>query len=68
MAYWTILFITILDPRLEGATMQIIYPSDVECNAARSIVSDTLPYDHSMDCIVSTVISKSVRPLRRPTP
>lgn len=68
MAYWTILFITILDPRLDGMTMQLVYPSDAECNAARGIVSDTLPYDHSMDCIVSTVISKSIRPLRRANP
>lgn len=67
MTFWTILFITILDPRLEGATMQLAYPSEAECNAARSPVSDTLHYDHNMQCIVSEIPSGSIRPKPRPT-
>lgn len=67
MTFWTILFITILDPRLEGATMQIAYATEAECDAARSIVGDTLSYDHNMQCIVSNVPSASMRPRPRPT-
>lgn len=68
MEFWTILFLTILDPRLDGYPTHILYPSEAECNAARSIVSETMHYDHKTECFVSTVASKSIRPKRRPTP
>jgi hypothetical protein len=66
MTYWTVLIITLLDPRLDGARTHLLYASEAECNAARSIVSDTLNYDHRIDCVVTEKPSASIRPKRRP--
>jgi len=66
MAFWTVLWITVLSGTLEGTEFPIPYRSEAECEAARNIVSDTLHYDHKLDCVVSDVPSSSSRPVARP--
>lgn len=66
MLFWTVLWITVLRDDIEGTTFPILYQSEAECEAARSIVSDTLHYDHKLECVVSDIISSSPRPIARP--
>ena len=65
MTYWTVLWITILSGPLDGAVTGIIYPSLEACEAATRQVSQTLSYDHSLDCEESTTASSSIRPKNR---
>lgn len=66
MEYWTVMWITILSGYLEGANIAIPYPSLANCEAALNAVSDTLPYDHSLECRKSDTPSASIRPQRNP--
>lgn len=53
MMYWTLLVITILSGPLDGQMTYLVYEGKDACNAARRTVSDTLHYDHKIDCIES---------------
>jgi len=64
--FWTVLWITVLGGEADGLTYPILYLSEDDCNAARNIVSDTLHYDHKLDCVVSDIISAPRRPVARP--
>lgn len=66
MEYWTVLWITVLGGPLDGTGSGLLYQSMQECDAARAVISDTLPYDHSLECIETAVISASIRPMPRP--
>lgn len=66
MEYWTVLWITFLGGPFDNQTMFLAYPSLAQCEAATSVVSDTLPYDHKLECEVSTTPSSSIKPKRSP--
>ena len=66
MTYWAIMWITILGTDLDGQTTAIPYPSLAACEAALNPISDTLPYDHNLECRKSEVPSASIRPKPRP--
>lgn len=66
MEYWTVMWITVLSGYLEGANIAIPYPSLAACEAALNPISDTLPYDHNLECRKSEVPSASIRPKPRP--
>lgn len=66
-AFWTLLIFTSLSEPLEDQTSGLVwYPSLEECVAASKIISDTLPYDHQIECEVSRTMSSSMRPVPRP--
>lgn len=66
-AFWTMLIFTAMSGQMVDRTVGAIwYPSLEECLAAHQIVSRTLPYDHQIECVVSTTMSSSMRPLPRP--
>jgi hypothetical protein len=46
-----ILWITILSGPMDGASYGIVFYSQEACLAAKSAVSDTLDYDHNMECV-----------------
>ena len=66
MEFWTVLWITVLGTQVDGSTSGLLYPSLAECEAATTIISATLPYDHSMECQETTTMSRIVRPVRNP--
>ncbi len=66
MEYWTVMLITVLGGYMDGAGAAIPYPTEAACTAALPIVSNTLPYDHKLECHVSEVPSASIRPQPRP--
>lgn len=66
MEYWTIMWITIISGTLDGKGSFIVYPSFQQCEAALNSVSDTLSYDHQLECEETHTPSKSLRPKRRP--
>ena len=66
MEYWTILWIIAVGGAFDGETSYLVYPSVAACEAATSVVSGTLPYDHSMECEPTRVQSSSMRPKRNP--
>ena len=66
MKFWTILWITFAGGPYDGESAYMVYPSLETCEAALSSVSDTLPYDHIMECEPTTVLSSSLRPKRNP--
>jgi hypothetical protein len=66
MEYWTILWVTVLGGELDGSTSGLVYPTLMQCEDATKMVSATLPYDHSLICEESTVLSMSIRPQPRP--
>ena len=66
MTYWTILWITALGGPFDGQTSYMVYPSVEACEAATATISATLPYDHSIECEPTTVLSSSLRPKRNP--
>jgi hypothetical protein len=66
MEYWTVMWITVLSGYLEGATLALPYETEAQCLAALNAVSDTLPYDHNLECRVGDVPSSSIRPKRNP--
>ncbi len=66
LEYWTVMWITVLSGYLEGASLALPYETEAQCLAATTAISDTLPYDHSLECRVGDVPSSSIRPKRRP--
>lgn len=66
MAYWTILWVTMMSGAFDGDRFFLVYPSLQACETATSEVSDTLPYDHSLRCAETGVLSSSIRPKARP--
>lgn len=65
--FWTVLLFTMLEAPLDGGTSGMIYyPSMEACLAAHQIVSKTLPYDHKVNCVETSVMSSSMRPKPRP--
>jgi hypothetical protein len=66
MNYWAIMWITILGTDLDAETTAIAYQSLASCEAALSVVSGTLDYDHSISCEETDVPSSSIRPQPRP--
>ena len=66
MEYWTVMLITVLGGYMDGAMAAIPYPTEASCTAALNPVSNTLPYDHKLECHVSEVPSASIRPQPRP--
>lgn len=66
MTFWTILWVTALGGPYDGESAFLVYPSLEACEAALNPVSDTLPYDHSLICEETTVLSSSLRPKRNP--
>lgn len=66
MAFWTVMWITMLSDPFEFATSYVVYPSLASCEAALLTVSDTLPYEHNLICEETPTPSSSLRPKRRP--
>ena len=64
--FWTILWVTALGGPYDSESAFLVYPSLEACEAALNPVSDTLPYDHSLICEETTVLSSSLRPKRNP--
>lgn len=67
MTFWTVLWLTAIGGPLAGVEFAIPYKSEADCNTARVPVSETLHYDHKIECVVSDVASGSPHPLPRPT-
>lgn len=65
MTYWTLLVITIISGPLKGTESFHYYTSQAECEAATSAVSNTISYDHSIDCEVTPTPSSIPRPVLR---
>lgn len=66
MEYWTVLIVTILGGPMDGIQTGMIYPSEVSCREAVNQVTETLPYDYRVDCVVSDTPSSSISPRQRP--
>lgn len=66
MEYWTVLWITFIGGPFDGERTYLVYPSYETCFAAHVAVSDTLPYDHKIDCAETDQMSASIRPQARP--
>lgn len=67
MEYWTVMWITMLSGEFDGKGFgAIIYKSLEQCEAALSVVGDTLPYDHNLFCEETTTPSSSMRPQPNP--
>ena len=67
MTYWTVLLITLYGGHFHGESTYLVYPSWEACFAAHQTVSDTLGYDHQIECIETDVPSGvTVRPQARP--
>lgn len=66
MEYWTVMVITVLSGYMEETKLMIPYETEAQCVAALNPVSDTLPYDHKLECVVSDKPSASIRPMPRP--
>ena len=66
MTYWTILWITALGGPFDGDVSYMVYPSLETCEAATATISATLPYDHTIQCEETTMLSSSLRPKPRP--
>lgn len=58
-----ILFITYLSGPLEGGQAYLAYPSLQACYDATRAVSDTVAWDHTINCIEGDMVS-SPRPRR----
>lgn len=67
MEYWTMLIFTFVGGPFDMTHSGIVYyPSLEDCIAAHQVVSATLPYDHQIECVETTLLSKSIRPMPRP--
>ena len=61
-----VLWITVLSGPLDGVTYGIPYQTEGACRDATPQVSETLDYDHNLECEATTMPSASIRPKRRP--
>ena len=66
MTKWTVLLITAISGPAEGVQSRVLYPSLDACYTATRAVSDTLAYEHSLNCEESDIPSSSIRPKRNP--
>jgi hypothetical protein len=66
MDIWTVLFVTALGGPFDGEVSYMVYPSLESCETAAAIISQTLPYDHQMECEPTVMQSSSIRPKRNP--
>ncbi len=66
MEYWTVMWITVLSGALDGTTSGLVYPNLETCEGSIQEVTATLEYDYSVLCEESNLVSKAVRPKRRP--
>ena len=66
MEFWTVLWITVLSGPLDGTGSGLLYPSLEACEEATTVVSDTLAYDHTLECLETDQVSNSLRPMPRP--
>ncbi|MCU0801594.1 MAG: hypothetical protein MUD11_07435 [Rhodobacteraceae bacterium] len=66
MTYWTILLITALSGPMDGSQSYVLYPSLADCERATLAVSETLAYDHALDCLPTDTASGSIRPKANP--
>jgi hypothetical protein len=66
MKFWTVLFVTTLGGPFDGEVSYMVYPSMEACETAAAVISQTLPYDHKMECEATTMQSSSIRPKRNP--
>jgi hypothetical protein len=66
MTYWTVLVFTVFGGDFDGVTHGVLYKSYEDCFAAHQIVSETLGYDHKLECVELNVLSGSIRPVKRP--
>lgn len=66
MTYWTVLWIAMLGGLYDGQASFVVYPSLETCEAAILDVSNTIPYDHQIECEETTTPSSSIRPMPRP--
>jgi hypothetical protein len=66
VTYWTILLITLIGEPLGGLQTRLVYKSAQDCFDGHKIVSDTLRYDHKLECQESDIASGSIRPKRNP--
>jgi len=66
VTYWTVLFIGFIGGPLDGERSFVVFPDFAACEAGARQISQTLGYDHSLDCEESTTASRSIRPQRRP--
>lgn len=65
--FWTmLLFVGMSGPFTDHPAGAIWYPAEAACVEASKIVSATIPYDHQIECRVTTAMSWSARPLPRP--
>ena len=60
-----ILFVTYLSGPLAGGQAYLAYPSLQACFEATRAVSDTIAWDHTIDCVSGDLIA-SPRPSRNP--
>ena len=58
-----LMLITVLSGPMEGSQSYLLYPSLADCDKATSAVSDTLAWDHKIECLGGMV---SPRPERNP--
>jgi hypothetical protein len=66
VTFWTVLFVTTLGGPFDGEVSYMVYPSVEACENAAAIISQTLPYDHQMECEETPTQSSSIRPKRNP--
>lgn len=67
MTYWTVLLVTLVGGPIHGQHAYLVYPSLDACLEADTVVSATLGYDHTIECVETDIISAvTVRPQARP--
>jgi hypothetical protein len=66
MTFWTVLWISFLGGPMDGKSSFVVYPDRAACEAGARQISQTLDYDHALECEESTTASRSIRPNRRP--
>ena len=66
MTFWTLMFITVIGGEMDGSQSYVLHRSMADCNAAISATSDTITYDHAMECVASDTPSGSIRPRQKP--
>ena len=66
MTYWTAMWITMWATGFEGQQAMLPYVSLDACRGALGAVSDSIGYDHTIQCVESIAPSGSIRPMPRP--
>lgn len=68
MAYFTVMWITVISGPIEGTVSGLVFNSLADCEAHRPAVFEMMKdqYDFIIDCDESDLASGSIRPKRRP--